>query len=129
VFPAHDAVGRCTEIEWADRNRLTTMYTAVVMQLGDPDTKLHSGSLQSSWNPASSFLPVITAGVSSLPFPGSPTPRGDKPRGPKQVVDRPQDNREETHVRSKQFSEYSHLNKKRDPLGQYGERARPIGGK
>ncbi|GAQ81856.1 hypothetical protein KFL_000930020 [Klebsormidium nitens] len=51
---------------------------------------------------------------------GSPTPRGDKPRGPKQVADRPQDNREEAPVRSKQLSEYSHLNKKRDPLGQYG---------
>jgi hypothetical protein len=102
------------------------MYTAVVMQLGDPDTKLLSGSLQSSWDSALSFLPGnhIWRVLPSLP--GSPTPRGDKPRGPKQVVDRPQDNREEPPVRSKQFSEYSHLNKKRDPLGQYGERARPI---
>lgn len=47
-------------------------------------------------------------------------------------MERPQDNREEAPVRSKQFSEYSHLNKKRDPLGQYGERpvhtGRPAGG-
>lgn len=56
-------------------------------------------------------------------FAGSPTPRGEKPRGPKQVAERPQDNREEAPTRSKQMSEYSHLNKKRDPLGQYGEHA------